>query len=223
MRDKYIKPLAIIVVALSLLCSCKKETPVLEDGKAKVRFVNAYLNADPQEFYQDNSKLTNHAIAYGAFSDYFDVNAGRSTFWSNNIVENKATSAIEGVLYGENVYTLFYYENKDSKPAMVGYINQKNTPAIGKFKVRFVNLAVMFNDKPLVIKNVNSLLLDGLGFGVTPTYFELSVGAELRINVKDQAIATAIPPASFQDGKTYLIWFDTVDGITVDYHIVPQD
>lgn len=220
---KHIKTHFFVVIGIIAFCSCKKETPVLEEGNAKVRFVNTYLNADPQDFYQNNGRLTKQPLAYGMFSEYLEVVGGKSTFWSKNAVEEKATSVIDAVLYNDNAYTLFYYENEDSKPAMVGYINQKSTPTAGKFKVRFVNLSVMFNGKPLVVKEATNTILEGLTFAAQPSYIELSLGTEIKVNVKDNTVLTAIPPATFQAGKTYLIWFDSLDGTSVSYHVVPQE
>lgn len=213
--------LFLLLIAAGLL-GCKKDKPVMEEGKARVRFVNAYLNSDPQELYQENTKLTPEAVAYGTYSGYAEVNSGRSIFWSNGTVENKATSAIEAVLYGDNAYTLLYYQNESSKPSIVGYINQANAPAAGKFKVRFVNLSVMFNNKPLVV-NTNNTVLARLNFGDNPSYSELAFNTEVKVYVKDNTKITSLDKTKFQEGKNYFVWFDTLDGAEVDYHVVQEN
>ncbi len=213
----------IYLMVIASLSACKKQQPVMEEGKAKVRFVNAYLNSDPQEFYQENNKLTQQALAYGAYSGYVEVNSGRSTFWSNGTIENKATSAIEAVLYGQNAYTLLYYKNEASKPSIVGYINQSNVPAAGRFKVRFVNLSVMFNGKPLVISANNNTILSALNFGDNPSYVELVANAELKVNVKEGIKVTVLDKTKFQEGKSYLVWFDSFDGQDVVYNVVQEN
>lgn len=213
----------LLTLIITVALGCKKEQPVMEEGKAKVRFVNAYLNSDPQELYQENNKLTPQAIVYGAYSGYAEVNSGRSVFWSNGAVENKATSAIEAVLYGDNAYTLLYYKNQDSKPSIVGYINQAGAPAAGKFKVRFVNLSIMFNDKPLVISANNNAILNSLNFGDNPSYAELALNTELRVNLRDSNKTTLLDKTKFQEGKNYLVWFDTSDGIEVSYHVIQEN
>ena len=103
------KRLCLLVLALVMFSACKKDPPILEEGIAKVRFVNAYMNADPQDFYQNERKLTANALGYSEYSNYIDLKSGQSVIWSNNVVENKATAVIEGVLYSDSQYTLFYF------------------------------------------------------------------------------------------------------------------
>lgn len=207
---------AIFVVA------CKKESIVVA-GKSKARFVNAYLNADPQEFYQDDLKLTPQAIAYGEYSAYSEVNSGRSVFRSNGVVENKATSFADALLYSDYNYTLLYYENKESKPAIAGYINEEKVASAGKYRVRFVNLSAMFNDKPLVIVGQkNTMINSALNYGDNPIYSELPVGGEVKISIKDGSAVTVLDQSKFEEGKSYLVWLDTPDGVVVSYHVVPQ-
>lgn len=208
-------------LAMIALSSCKKEEAVIE-GKAKVRLVNAYLNADPQELYQDDTKLTQQAATYGSYSNYADVYTGRSVFWTNGAVENKATAIIEGILYNDNIYTFFYYESEESKPSIVGFINQVKTPAAGKFRVRFVNLSVMFNGKPLVVNGASSTILGALSYKDNPTYIELPVNGEIKVNIKDNSTTTTLDTSKFQEGKSYIVWFDSNDGSEVDYHVVPE-
>ena len=215
------KKLIIWTALIATLLACKKDQPIVQ-GKSKIRLVNAYLNADPQDLYQENSKL-GEAVAYSSYGTYAEVNAGRSVIWTSGAVENKATAATDVVLYADNNYTLFYYENKSAKPAIVGYINQTTQPAAGKFKVRFVNLSVMFNDKPLVITSTTATITSGLNYGDNPTYTEFIVGTSLNVNVKDKTAITALDTEKFQSGKNYTVWFDSNDGLEVGYHVVPEN
>lgn len=224
MKDK-IKAIGLMIMAavIVFVSACKKEN-IVAAGKAKVRFVNAYVNSDPQELYQDNLKLTPQAISYGEYSAYSEVNSGRSGFWSNGVVENKATSFIDALLYNDYAYTLLYYENKESKPTIAGYINEEKAPSAGKYRVRFVNLSVMFNDEPLVIVGPGNVVINsGLNYGDNPIYSELSVDSEVKINIKDVSTVTVLDRSKFQEGKSYLVWLDTSDGFEVEYHVVPQN
>lgn len=215
--------LMMLLLVIVFVSACKKESIVVA-GKAKVRFVNAYLNSDPQEFYQDNLKLTPQAISYGEYSAYSEVNSGRSVFWSNGVVENKATSFIDALLYSDYGYTLLYYENKESKPSVAGYINEERATSAGKYRARFVNLSVMFNDKSLVIVGKDNVVINGgLNYGDNPIYSELPVGGEVKINIKDGSAVTILDQSKFQEGKSYLVWLDTSDGLEVEYHVVPQN
>ncbi len=218
LKSVYLLALGLAITALS---SCKKDETVLE-GTAKLRLVNAYLNSDPQELYQDNTKLTQQAVTYGGYSNYSEVYTGRSVFWTNGAVENKATAIIEAVLYNDNNYTFFYYENDESKPSIIGYINQTKMPAAGKFRVRFVNLSVMFNNKPLVVNGSSSTILGALNYRDNPSYLELAVNGEIKVNLKDNAVTTTLDASKFQEGKSYTVWFDTNDGTEVGYHIIPE-
>lgn len=217
------KRLLVIAFILGIFSACKKDAPVLEAGVAKVRFVNAYMNADAQDFYQNELKLTSSAVAYSEYSDYLNVKSGQSILWSNNVFENKATAAIDGVLYSDYQYTLFYFQNKNSKPVIAGYINESKTPAAGKFRVRFLNLSTTFNEKPLVITGTsNSVIHAELNYGDNPIYSELMMGSEIKVVIKDSNVLTSLDNSAFKEGKSYLVWFDTVDGVTVSYHLIQE-
>lgn len=222
-----IKPIAFVLVVMGtmVLGACKKETPVMEEGSAKVRFVNSYVNADPQDFYQDNQKLTNQPIEYAAYGNYVTVKSGQTVLWSNNATEAKATAAIDAILYGNAQYTLFYYQTKEAKPAIAGYINEPKIPAAGKFRVRFLNLALTLEDRSLIVKSINNSATVpdlALKFGDYPMYSELLVGTEIIVNVSEKNVLTRFGINEFKEGKIYLVWFDTLDGVKVDVHVVEQ-
>ncbi|MFN0291721.1 DUF4397 domain-containing protein [Pedobacter helvus] len=213
------------VMSTIVLGACKKETPVMEEGNTKVRFVNSYFNSDPQDFYQGNQKLTNQAVEYAAFGDYLPVKSGQTVLWSNSATEGKATAAIDAILYGNAQYTLFYYQTKDAKPAIAGYINEAKIPATGKYRVRFLNLALAFEDRSLIVKSINNTatVLDlALKFGDYPVYSELPVGTEIAVNVSEKNVLTGFGVNEFKEGKIYLVWFDTLDGVKVDFHVIEQ-
>ncbi len=213
------------LISTMVLGSCKKETPVMEEGNAKVRFVNSYFNADPQDFYQDNQKLTNQPIEYAAYGNYVTVKSGQTVLWSNSATETKATAAIDAILYGNAQYTLFYYQTKDAKPAIAGYINEPKIPAAGKFRVRFLNLALTFEDRSLIVKSINNSATVPdltLKFGDYPVYSELIVGTEIAVNVSEKNVLTRFGLNEFKEGKIYLVWFDTLDGVKVDFHVIEQ-
>lgn len=82
----------------------------------------------------------------------------------------------------------------------------------------------MFNDKPLVIVGSNNAVINsGLNYGDNPIYHEFSVNSEVKINIKDNSVVTVLDQSKFLEGKSYLVWFDTTDGLEVEYHVVPQN
>lgn len=214
---------SLFVLSATFLTSCKKKQEV-DPGTAKLRVVNTMSNNAAQYFYQEDVNLTPKPINYGEFSDYANVVAGYGIFWSQDELSKKTAAKADVVLRDKAKYTLFLYESAtDIKPMITGLEDTDKAPAAGKFRVRFVNVCAAFNGRSLVIADQSGLgVSSGLKFGDIPVYLELAVNTALKINVKDETVVTTIPVGSFVEGKTYLVWFDTLDGMFVDYHIVTE-
>lgn len=211
-------------VLVALFSSCKKDFVQQDPGVAKIRVVNTLLSENPHDFYQDNTRLTTNAVGYGAYSNYMGAVGGYSVLWFKDALLNTASAVSDVVLANDAKYTLFLYSNGAEKFFIAGYINNDKVPAAGKFRVRFLNLCAAFDNKKLNIVDQAGLPINSqLGFGADPVYFEINTDNVLKVKVEDSAVITHIPGSEFQEGKNYLVWFDTVDGGTVQYHIVPQD
>lgn len=223
-KTKQVVGVFLLGLVLMSFLSCKKDKKT-DWGTAHIRFINTAASSNPQDFYQEDIKITQTPVGYGEYSNYLGIAGGYSVLWTNDAVVNKATATADAIFYDQYKYTLFCYENSESKYRLVAYINETKTPSVGKFRVRFLNICTFFNDnKPLILKDKSGLGINsGLNFGDNPVYVELQPGNEIIINVEDEGLYTTIPANTFQEGKTYLVWFDTSDGYTVNYHIVPQE
>lgn len=211
--------LTLILVNLS----CKKIEKT-DPGTVEIRLVNTVESSNGQHLYQDNVKLTEQPVQYGLYSSYAKAIGLYSVLWTRDSATESGTSITDVVTQNGAKYTFFYYKTKDDVGMLGGFLNQPQTVNTGKFKVRFLNISTVFDGKNLdvVDRNLDGIS-KGLGFGQQPVYIELPLTTQIRVSVVDQDKYSEIPTSSFESGKIYFVWFDTQDGINVDYHIVPEN
>lgn len=218
-----------VLILVLLFISCKKSNPPVVWGTAQIRFVNTVIDSAPYDLYHGTLKLTEDPIFYDEYTGYVEAPAGRSVLWAVNNLTNEAVTYEEATLFNGSSYTFFYAETSENKPFVKGYVNDKSLPVVGNYRVRFLNIAGDLEDKTLTIMREDGANLNSaLAFADVPSYYQIPVGEGIKVNITnveedDDHLVTTIPGSSFQAGKIYLVWFDTTDGATIDYHILPQD
>ena len=117
------KFLTLMLIALIGLSSCKKleqEQPV--QGDAKIRVVNTIVGSTPQDIYQNDTKISTSAIAYGQNTAYLTIKGGVSSTIS---LKNEGTQVVSASTiaspYADVSYTLFYYSNANGSGAFAGW------------------------------------------------------------------------------------------------------
>ncbi|MFN8243143.1 MAG: DUF4397 domain-containing protein [Ferruginibacter sp.] len=142
-------PLAITVIAGSLLYSCKKDNSlkaVTTDpaSYANVKIYSATLNASRNYLFTGQMPLTGSPFAYGgvypANDSYFTLPVGNTSF----TVKDTLTTTTQPVIsFGANIesgkyYTIFTYDTMRTPKAMV-VADNITIPADTTSRVRFAN------------------------------------------------------------------------------------
>lgn len=211
-----------IICTILALTSCKRNKIIQVQGEAEIKVVNTVLGSDSQDFYQNETKLSTTAIAYGEDSEYLKIKVGSSTI----AVKDEATqldNATSTVNPGVNVsYIVFYYKNLAGKGLLAGYENDNTLPAMGKARVRFLNLYASTTSL-LTISYVSGPLINkGLPFALMSGYHVVDAGFALNVSVFGSTELTLIPASSIQADKNYTIWFDYETPTTVKCHIIEE-
>ncbi|RZL45762.1 MAG: DUF4397 domain-containing protein [Pedobacter sp.] len=207
-----------------LITSCKKdeEIPPIVYGDAKFTVTNAVAASGPQDFFQNTTKISTTAIAYGQTSQVLTVKAGSSDLYLKNEGTTTVTASLPVGLETDISYTTFYYASPVGKGLITGFANDQVAPAIAKVKVRFVNLGGLLTN-PINVGIVGgSALNSNLGFGSATSYFTLDAGSAIEVAVLGTTKVTSIPTSSFVSGKIYTVWIDGTD-FTANAHVIQQN
>jgi len=220
---KFAKPLIFALTLTSLLSCSKIDDPVIVEGDAKLRVVNAVSGSNPQEVYQDGTKISTSSISYAQSTDYLKVKGGVTTVLAlrNENSTNITTNSIVG-LNVNGSYTAFYYSSLGGNGKIGLLMDDTSIPATGKSKVRFVNLGAALNNTINVGIVGGSSIFTGLGYENASNYQIIDANTSLNVTVLG-GDTKVIPGSEFQSGKTYYVWIDAANSTSVNYHLVAQN
>jgi hypothetical protein len=188
--------------------------------------VNTVSGSQPQDFYQESTKVSTTALAYGESSaTYYTVVGGPSIFGFKDAGTTTATAASSYGLEPNAFYTLFYYKNLAGTGLVAAAPDDSTAPAAGKAKIRFANFGFTLNNNLNIKYNVSgAVVLNGLGTAFSDYILVDANGAtDLGVTVVGSPITLVIPGTSFLSGKIYVVWFDAVTPTTVNYHVILQN
>ncbi len=198
-----------------LLFSCKmKDDDEIIYGNAKFRVVNAAQGSTAQDFYQNDTKISTTAIAYGQATDYLTVKAGNSAVYFKSAGTQTVNATGSVGINNDVSFTVFYINNANGSGQVVGVADNNTPPAAGKARVRFVNMGSVLTNAINVTQSNGSSLLAGLVYGNLTEYFAIDANADLKFALAGDLTTTTIPGSSFQAGKIYTVWFDAANTIT---------
>jgi hypothetical protein len=219
--------IAFLAVAAILISSCKKSDPEpIVYGNAKVRVVNTVSGSQPQDFYQEGTKISTTPVAYSeASANYYTVVGGPSLFGFKDAGTTNATAAGSFGLQPDGLYTMFYYKNGTGVGQVAVAPDDNTAPAAGKAKIRFVNFGFALNNALNIKYNTSgAVVLNGLGTAFSDYILVDANGAtDLAVTVVGSPTWLTIPGSNFASGKIYAVWFDAVTATTVNYHVVLQN
>lgn len=220
-RDKVLFLLIAITVGFT---SCRKtdEEPIVE-GELKFKVVNAVEGSTPQDFYQNDVKITTKSIAYGEVSDRLTLQSGTSQLLTKNSGSQEVTSSGSVRLYKDVNYTVFFIKNLAGNFEVVGYPADNVLPPTGRAGLRFLNLGRHLKQNLRISLASGSVTQTGLAFGYHTNYGSFDPSQEIRFSVGDATTYGTIPSGTFEANKIYTIWFDSTDETTVKYHVVQEN
>lgn len=216
--------IAALSICAVLISSCKKDpdpVPIVY-GDAKISVTNTVTGSNAQDFYQNDTKISTAAVAYGETSGLYVVKAGNSTISFKDAGTTTVKASLPVGLETDISYTGFYYVDPAGSFKITGFGNDNVAPAIGKYKVRFVNLGSKLTNPLRAGINGGNALIGDLGFGNATAYFTVEVGSPVEIAVLNTTKVTSIPTNTFVSGKIYTVWIDGTD-FTANYHVIQHN
>ncbi len=218
------KLLLITLLSTTVLLSCKmRDDDDIVYGNAKFRVVNAAQGSAAQDFYQNDTKISTTAIAYGQATDYLTVKAGNSAVYFKTAGSQTVNATGSVGINNDVSFTVFYTNNASGTGQVVGFSDNNTTPATGKSHVRFLNLGGILTNAINITFSNGDPLLSGLAYGNVSDYRIVDANADLKFTLAGGITTTVIPGSSFQAGKIYTVWFDAANTTTAQYHIVAQN
>lgn len=202
----------------------KKDEYVEVLGEATVKIVNTIQGSDPQDFYQNDKKITTTPVSYGETSDYLTIIAGTATSVTlKNSVSSmvSATNVIVPRLGAK--YTLFYYVGATGSGVISGMENDVNVPTAGKIKVRFLNLGSTFLNPLTIETSTTTPLVSALPYNYASPYYVIDDNLGLNVKVGGETNVVAIPNSVFQTGKNYTVWFGASNPTTPNFQVVLEN
>lgn len=195
------------MVLVMCLISCKKDIPTditIMGAEAKVKIINASLGSKNLDFYLNDSKITNKALASGESSDYIVVQSGaKHASFINNGIED-ATAELTFV--PSFSYTSFYVEDKTGKGEILALQDDLGATEAGMARIRFVNLSPNFTNSINIITTGNTLLVNSLAFKEKSMYFAIDPNIDLGFSVLGAGGLKIMRGTEFEAGKVYTIW-----------------
>lgn len=220
--------IAALSICAVLISSCKKDpdpVPIVY-GDAKISVTNTATGSNAQDFYQNDTKISTTAVAYGETSPFLTVKAGRSTisFKNNGTTVTTATLSLNPGLETNASYTVFYYTNLAGTGIITGGGIDNAPPATGKVKIRFANFGAALTNTLNISVTGGTNILTGLGFGnMTNGYATIDANSGLDVTVSNSGIIVPVPGANFVSGKIYTVWFDAVNATTPKFHVILEN
>lgn len=211
----------LFIVCFTCLLSCKKDSTegVEVKGEAKIKVVNASQNADPVDFYLNNTKINLQPLAYTEDSDYIKVTSGTKS--ATATASTSATTAVQPLtvnLVPTFSYTSFYVEDKLGKGEVLVFEDNLGATEVGKARVRFVNLSPNFTNAVNINLTGSILLVNALPFKGGSSYFAVDPSSELRVSVVGSGGVKLIPGTDFEAGKIYTIWLSGTSNANLTIH-----
>lgn len=202
----------------TVLClfSCKKDdVPSGNEvkGEAKVRLINAANTTGRVDFYIDDSKVEDVALASGEASGYIKVQSGTK---NTSVTVDGVTDASKSFNFVPTLsYTTFYVEDKTGKGEMLIFEDDLGATEPGKARVRFINLSPYFTNALNVNLAGGVLLVNSLAFKQASGYFSIDPGMNLNVSVMGSGANKTIAGTEFEAGKIYTIWLSGTSNATL--------
>ncbi|MEO8884903.1 MAG: DUF4397 domain-containing protein [Mucilaginibacter sp.] len=216
------KPLLVIlsVSALFAVClsSCKKDNNSAVGVTAYVMAVNSAQASSPQDFYVDNNKLNESAIAYTQNTEYLAVNGG-----SHNVqFKTSGTTTVNGTSsasFMPGTYNSIYFTDDGSATTTQ---DDRTQPQSGKARVRFINVSSAVTGNVDFGLSTGNKIVTGLANKAASTYYEVDAATSFSLYASGSATAMLSIPTTIQAGHIYTIYISGATTATLTYHIIAQ-
>lgn len=202
-KTLYLLFTALFLIAVSFT-SCSKKAEVT--GTSYVQVTNASQAASPIDFYVDNTKENNAALAYNQSSGYISV----SSIDHPALIKTSAsgvTNASFNISPQPNIYySIFYFG-----PNTAAYQDDMTAPQTGKARVRFINLNLGVTANVDFGISGGAVIASNLIAALASDYLEVAPGTTFSLYTSGSTTVLLSIPTSIQAGHIYTIY---VSGVT---------
>ncbi|PST81741.1 hypothetical protein C7T94_17880 [Pedobacter yulinensis] len=211
---------------LIVLGACKKSPDDVPEvtGDAWMKYVNAQADAQPQEAFIDDTKVSIAPVAYNNSSEYLKVRAGTRTLAFRDQGATTATASSQLNIPADAYFTSYYV--KDAQGGKVLALLDDLTPPAPstQARIRFLNLGSSFtNGLNFTEVAGNNEFITGLAFGNVSRYYTIAPGLAFKVTAAGSVTAVDIPGTTFAAGKIYTVWVNANSTGSPLVHVVTHN
>jgi len=210
---------ALAVVSCLSACSKDDNNGPDQSSSAYIMATNTAEVSDAQDFYADNNKVNNSALAYSQSTAYVKVNAGSHQLQFKT--SGSATVNSSASLNTENgkYYSVFYTDDKST----VTVTDDHTAPKSGKARVRFINLSSALNAAIDFGVTGGNKLISGLAYRAASAYNEIDAATKFSLYLAGSSDIKLDIPVTIEAGHIYTIYISGATTATLHYNLLVQD
>jgi hypothetical protein len=198
---------ALLVAAIVLVSSCKKDDTNDDLSQANVVVTHASPDAPGVDLLVDNVKQNSAALTYPANTGYLKVTSGTRNIKVN--VTGTTNTVIEAdlALTKDMNYTVFAVDSVSKISALV-LTDDLTAPAAGKAHVRFVHLSPNAPAVDIAVASSGAVVFGNKAFKEYTNFTPLDAGTyNLDVRVAGTStVALVLPAITLESGKIYTVF-----------------
>ena len=211
------------VMLVPMIASCSKEGTTLSTSNAYLNIVNVSPDVRPFNLYANAIRQGLTTYNYPSASNYFLQNVAEVPLEIRPVLASNVTQTRLLVLDQElkrDVRYTWYVTGfrSDSSLATVFTVDSSSAPAVGRGKIRFVNVSI--NSPALNLTANDTIAFRNVPYKSVTDYIELTAG-NYNLNITASATPStsikALSSVSILDGKLYTVYaYGLVGRVTTD-------
>jgi hypothetical protein len=204
-----------LAIAVVSFASCSKKNEAT--GTGYVQFTNAAETASPVDFYVDNTKINNTALAYNQSTSYFAV-----TSTDHPAIIKSSASGANAVAFHITPLPNAYYSVFYVDAFTASYPDDVTPPQAGKARVRFINLNLdLTADIDFGITG-GAKIITGLVNKLSSAYVEVNPGTTFSLYTAGSTTELLNIPTTIQAGHIYTIYLSGTTTVGVKATVLLQ-
>jgi phosphomevalonate kinase len=201
-RSIFLSSVALLLITAFTSCSKKAEVT----GTSYIQVTNASQAASPIDFYVDNTKKNNTALAYNQSSGYISVTSTDHPALIKTSASG-VTAATFNISPQPNVYYSIFYFGANT----AAYQDDMTAPQSGKARIRFINLNLGVTTNVDLGISGGAIIASNLIAALASDYLEVAPGSTFSLYASGSSTVLLSIPTSIQAGHIYTMY---VSGVT---------
>ena len=206
-------PSLVVAATMVLLWACgKTDVTTAAGSNTKLMVVNVSPDAYPVGIFVNASQVGTSTFKYGIPSSYYSVGSTVQHIQVRNYNYLTTFFTRNDTLYTNCNYTLYvtgYLSTATKADTLTSLLTLDTTalPAIGKAKIRFVNVSV--HPPAFDVYANGTLAFSNRGYKSVSSFLQLTAGVydfQLYTHGNSSSVLTDLPKITLQDGKIYTLF-----------------